>query len=418
MANRLHDQEVEHPHRSRTPEEIEAVRAQLERMLNDQLFNQSRRYPRLLRRIVEESLAGNLNNLKERVLGIELFERSPDYDTNADAIVRVTAAEIRKRIAQYYHEIEHEYELRIDIPVGGYVAEFRPPQPQKELEVTAPAPESATELPEAPSAPQSAHRPRRHIKHPVLLLLAACAVVALVLALAFRWSGSRVDEVTEFWRPFTGRGSARPLLCVGQLPASVTPQGPKDSLARSLLGQKPVSISDAAILSEYATYLGTKEIRPRIMVSTAATYGDLRQHPVLLIGGLDNNWTIRFLNELRYRMHFDPNSPVLQIYDSSNPSGLIWKMDFSQTTEHVTEDYAIVARFYAPETENTVVVAAGLGENGTAAAADFLLNSQYLMTAGQGAPPQWMKRNMEFVIKTQIIDGNAGPPIIVARYFW
>jgi hypothetical protein len=417
MASRLHDQEVEHPHRSLTPEEIEAIRAQLEGMLSDQLFNQSRRYPRLFRHIVENSLAGNLNNLKERVLGIELFERSPDYDTNADAIVRVTASEIRKRIAQYYHEKEHEDELRIDIPVGGYVAEFRLSQTRKELEVTAPVREPATEQHEPPRVVESTYQPR-HIKHPIVLLLSACTAVALILVLVFRGYGNRADEVTEFWRPFTSSGSARPLLCVGQLPVSITPQGPKDSLARSLLGQKPVSISDAAVLSEYATYLGTKEIRPRILVSTAATYGDLRQHPVLLIGGLDNNWTIRFLNELRYRMHFDPNSSVLQIYDSSNPSGLIWKMDFSQTTEHVTEDYAIVARFYAPETENTVVVAAGLGENGTATAAEFLLHSQYLMTAGQGAPPQWMKKNMEFVIKTQIIDGNAGPPIIVAQYFW
>ena len=104
--------------------------------------------------------------------------------------------------------------------------------------------------------------------------------------------------------------------------------------------------------------------------------------------------------------------------DSSNPNGPTWKMDFGQTSEHVVEDYAIVSRFNDPTTENTVVIAAGLGENGTAAAADFLLHSQYLKEIGQQSPAPWKNKNMELVIKTQIIDGIAGPPVIVARYFW
>jgi len=388
----------------------------MQRMLHDPLFSQSRRYPRLFRRIVEESLAGNFDSLKERVLGIELFERSVDYDTNADAIVRVTAAELRKRIAQYYHEKAHESEPRIDIPVGGYVAEFSSHPIGQEQQAAVAGKLLVVESIEQQAALETSNRDRPKSRRRVLLLAAGVAFV-VITAIALRsWYGSR-DEVDEFWRPFTGNG-ARPLLCVGQLPVNIMPQGPQDSLARAMLGQKPVSISDAVVVSEYATYLGSKGIRPRIQVSTATTYTDLRQHPVLLIGGLDNNWTLRFLQGLRYRMHSDPNSSVLQIYDSSNPNGPTWKMDFGQTSEHVVEDYAIVSRFNDPTTENTVVIAAGLGENGTAAAADFLLHSQYLKEIGQQSPAPWKNKNMELVIKTQIIDGIAGPPVIVARYFW
>jgi len=399
-----------------TSEDVAVVRAQLERMLKDPLFNQSRRYPRLLHRIVEETLAGKTENLKERILGIELFDRAPDYDTNGDAIVRVTAAEIRKRIAQYYHEKDHRLEPRIDLPVGAYVAEFALPQaetePPKAASVIEP-PTLALEAGRADQTGQGAHRVRSRS----LVFLAAGLALLVILGAGLRlWSNSK-EERNAFWRPFTSNGP-QPLLCVGQLPINAAPQGPQDSLARSLLSQRPVSISDAIVVSEYATYLGTKGIQPRIQVSTATTYTDLRQRPVLFIGGLDNNWTLRFLEGLRYRMSSDLTSSVLQIYDSSNPSGQKWQMDFAKPSGHVTEDYAIVARFYAPATENTVMIAAGLGENGTATAADFLLHSQYLKEIEQHSPAEWKNKNMELVLKTEIIDGNAGPPVIVARYFW
>lgn len=399
-----------------TPGDIESVRAQLERMLQNPLFSHSRRYPHLLRRIVEDSLAGNFDNLKERVLGIELFDRPPDYDTNADAIVRVTAAEIRKRIAQYYHEKDHHKELRIDLPVGGYVAQFKPPQVKVETEESAPLSNTVQENPERvqEGPPPPDQRPPRRRK---LLFFAGAAGLVIVLALGVgHWIIKR-NVVDTFWYPFIS-GKSQPLLCVGQLPVSTASQGPQDSLARSLLGQKPVSISDAIVVSKYATYLGTKDIQPRIQVSTATTYTDLRYHPVLLIGGLDNSWTLWFLQGLRYRMSSTPTSPVLQIYDSRNPAATNWKMNFAASTGQITDDYAIVSRFYDQSTQNTVVIAAGLGEDGTAAAADFLLHPQYLKSIDQTSPHIWEKKNMELVLKTQIIDGTAGPPSIIARYFW
>src|SRR5260370_17177203 len=93
--------------------EREAIRNQMERMLANQLFKNSKRYPNLLRYIVEHTLAGFPAELKERTLGVEVFGRQPDYDTNADPVVRATAGEIRKPIAQYYHEHGHETEIRI-----------------------------------------------------------------------------------------------------------------------------------------------------------------------------------------------------------------------------------------------------------------------------------------------------------------
>src|SRR5664279_5937587 len=83
-----------------------AVQAQLDRMVADPLFKNSRRFPVFLRYVVEHTLDGCPEALKERTLGIEVFGRPPNYDTNADPVVRATAGEIRKRIAQYYHGVE------------------------------------------------------------------------------------------------------------------------------------------------------------------------------------------------------------------------------------------------------------------------------------------------------------------------
>src|SRR5207244_6830027 len=97
-------------------------------LLGNPLFSHSRRYPSMLRYVVEHALSGDSGQLKERTLGIEVFSRDPHYDTNLDPVVRTTAGEIRKRIAQYYHEPGHEGEVRIDFPPGSYLPEFHVPQ--------------------------------------------------------------------------------------------------------------------------------------------------------------------------------------------------------------------------------------------------------------------------------------------------
>ena len=64
------------------------------------------------------------NSLKERTLGVEVFDRPPTYDTNTDTVVRYTAGEVRKRLLLYYSEHGRHNGIRISLPAGSYVAEF------------------------------------------------------------------------------------------------------------------------------------------------------------------------------------------------------------------------------------------------------------------------------------------------------
>src|SRR5271154_2589232 len=104
-----------------------AIEEQLERLLSNRHFSHSRRFPAFLRFVVEKTLSGSTDLLKERTLGIEIFGRHADHDTSSDPIVRVTAAEIRKRIAQYYQEPGHEGEIKVSLPSGSYVPHFQWP---------------------------------------------------------------------------------------------------------------------------------------------------------------------------------------------------------------------------------------------------------------------------------------------------
>src|SRR6202789_4420699 len=105
-----------------------AVLEQVQRLVANSFFSHSKRLPSFLRFVVGQTLAGNAENIKERTLGIEIFGRDADYDTASDPIVRVTAAEIRKRVAQYYQDPAHEHELRISLPSGSYIPQFHWPR--------------------------------------------------------------------------------------------------------------------------------------------------------------------------------------------------------------------------------------------------------------------------------------------------
>ena len=107
--------------------EQNAIREQLDRTLADHLFRNSKRFPDFLRYTVEHALSGDTDDIKERTLGIEVFGRDPSYDTSLDPVVRMTAAEVRKRLAQYYQSPGHENETRIEFPLRSYIPEFRFP---------------------------------------------------------------------------------------------------------------------------------------------------------------------------------------------------------------------------------------------------------------------------------------------------
>lgn len=110
------------------------VREALERVLSSDTFANAGRLSRLLRYVVERTLAGEGSTVKEYVLGVDVFDRPDTYDPRIDSIVRVEARRLRTRLADYYRGAGQHDPVRIDVPLGTYVPVFS----------TSPAPNRST----------------------------------------------------------------------------------------------------------------------------------------------------------------------------------------------------------------------------------------------------------------------------------
>src|SRR5438132_7404023 len=102
-----------------------AVRTELNRLLESAAFRTSKRCREFLEYIVAHTISGPSGALKERSIGVELFLLPQDFDTGQHTIVRVTANEIRKKLAQHYLAENGSFRpVKIALPPGSYSAEF------------------------------------------------------------------------------------------------------------------------------------------------------------------------------------------------------------------------------------------------------------------------------------------------------
>jgi TolB-like protein/Flp pilus assembly protein TadD len=183
-----------------SPERLGLVRDHLQDVFASKAFAGSKRAQDFLQLIVEHALAGRLDSLRERMIGAEMFGRKIDYDTANDAVVRVKATEVRRKLAQYYQESTKPPLVRIELPSGSYVPKFHweshseshsefltDPHPGPHPGDAPPAP---TEPP-AIAAPGETFRQRRV----VAATLAGLALIAAIGYIGFKvWSRGSPPE--------------------------------------------------------------------------------------------------------------------------------------------------------------------------------------------------------------------------------
>ncbi|HYL37983.1 MAG TPA: hypothetical protein VEV17_18855 [Bryobacteraceae bacterium] len=108
--------------------EPRTARQHLKQVLESRAFSRSEQISRFLRFIVERHLEGRDDELKESIIGIEVFGRKPDYDPKHDPIVRTEARRLRARLTEYYEGEGKGDPLVIELPKGGYVPLIRTPR--------------------------------------------------------------------------------------------------------------------------------------------------------------------------------------------------------------------------------------------------------------------------------------------------
>jgi hypothetical protein len=263
---------------------------------------------------------------------------------------------------------------------------------------------------------------RKALLSGLLISLVTITAVAGIL-LRNRWKDQGINY---FWRPIIAAGPPA-LIVIGvhsldergqdEVPnvhSSSTRDGQENMLA-AMVRSDMIPVSDIVSYSEITDLLTRRTHTYRTKGSADTTLEDLRQGPVILIGGLDNVWTKRLVAPLRYGF-FAPTQLESEIRDSKDPSH-VWKFDNMQLVSGDSRDYAIVASYFDSTIGQHVLVVAGIGKAGTQAAAEFVTSDQDLKS--------WLRedrvprgKNVELVLSTEILDGQPGPPHVVASSIW
>jgi hypothetical protein len=395
-------------------EERELVVQELDAILDNHHFRGSKRYPALLRHVVYATLDGHIGDLKERTLGIEVFGRAPDYDTSADPVVRFSASEVRKRLAQYYHEQADRTRLQIELPLGSYVPQFL-------LRIADPptVPGVITTNATSPNVTSPGRRRARRMRWLILSPIAALLVAgAIYTAYSSRTvSQPAAVQPDALWEPLL-KMPGQVIVVVGTSHPNKVPMASEQTTFNDFMTgpYHHVSVASAVALAHLAAILRLHGNLYQVKEDNETSVADLRSRPAILIGAMNNVWTLRLMSSMRF--HFVREGKLAEIRDTQNPSNTAWTVDFAQAYNSVHTDYGIVARFRDPVTEGPVIVVAGLGTYGTQAASEFATLPLYLEQIRMTAPAGWQNQNVEFVIKTDVIGGKAGPPELIATTVW
>ncbi len=278
-----------------------AVERQLNRILENRHFNHSRRFPAFLRFVVQKTLTGSTDLLKERTLGVEIFGRAADYDTSSDPIVRVTAAEIRKRLAQYYQEPGHENELRISVDAGSYVPQFHwPNQTQSLTPDTRPA---SAPLATPHASPEIASRTRHWpgITFAILIVLGSAAALT-------GWRSTHNSPIDFFWGPVLNSGDPALFCIVEQRHFTGLAVDSADPTRQITIktDMNTVNLDDVTAIVKIGSLLRDGGKKYSLKAADATTLSDIRNGPTIFVGAFDNAWTMRLTKPLRFRFGNDP----------------------------------------------------------------------------------------------------------------
>ena len=403
------------------------IHLQLDKILSSSSFRNSKRHTNFLRFVVEKALSGKSAEIKERLIGIEVFERPPDYDLTADPIVRGAAVELRKRIAQYYADLNHASEVRVDLPLGTYVPTFhRSHQPGREgcdlttsqLLTLNDSSANAIAFPSEVSDRRQISQPKKSLAQRWAVVASALILLTVIVLTYFLYSGpsaSNARQLNRFWAPLV-KGNDSILVCAGDLNHFVTePPIENDSWEHFTRTRNHLDPNIGAALLRIGGILGSKGKRATLRLADLTELSDLRQQPVIFVGGFNNPWAQRILANLRFRMTGAQDGSYAMITDQKNPTMTSWKIGYTAPVSSIDRDYSLVTRLDDPLTGQPVVLLSGLGSYGNSAASEFVSNPAYFSAFAKSAPAGWESRTVQIVLETRVVNGRVSVPQLVAE---
>jgi hypothetical protein len=404
--------------------------------------------------------------LKERTIGVDLFQRPIGYSTGDDPVVRVQAGEVRRRLEQYYHGTPNNSPVRIELHVGSYTPEFRwvqekvfPSEPL--LAQSGPHPkndtlESGAQTQELTSGTQTATErsepvAKRRKQFAFILPVAGLVLVAILVVIGAtifregRPKSAPMSTLQEFWAP--ALGSSEPVLICLAKPTVYEPSArlyhlhsknpgtlndPPEWLMRQpdLQANDQIKWGDMVEVRDFgvatgdvyaavqlSVALGQMGKKNQVRIGGNYSFEDLRNFPAVVVGAFNNRWTMQMTSNLHFAFIEglgkigdgfiqEEGAPGRKLYPKFGPNGA------------ATEDYAVVTRLLNSKTGQFVVAVGGILSYGTQAAGELVSSPESLEKALQSAPPDWRKKNLQILVHTTVTDGVSGPPQVVAIFVW
>jgi hypothetical protein len=372
-------------------------------------------------------LDGQTDQLKERLIGERIFGRPPDYDTGQDAIVRVKANEVRRRLAQYY-DLNPQSHLRIELPAGTYAPNFHH-HPDVAHD------DGVERLPEASngSVSQAAQAAvKRRWGWAAILGVAVITAAAVVVAIPSHRGG----DFGAFWEPLLS-GSERVLICIptpdtyriygadrARLVEALRPLAPGTarppldvSKLTAIIVPEPnlsVGLGDARSLALIHSFVQGRGTTPQIRLSAETTFTEMRANNTLLLGGFTNRWTRELTKDLRFSFH---NAGELHAIRDNVKNEVLCKKPNSWEPAG-TQDCAMVARLVNSKAGRPVWITAGLDHYGTFAVGEIVTRPEILSAALATLPQGWADRNLQMIFQVEVVRDNVGPPKLIASHVW
>jgi hypothetical protein len=419
-----------------------AVLKAMSHVLESKPFRTSKQCQNFLRYVVLNTVEGHDEALKERVIGATVLERSPDYNTADDPVVRIRAADVRKRLAMYYQEEGQDAPIRITIPSGSYRVFFhhsdshpepvasltnpaRPGTSSVDHALMAPVGEPVEPLPplaaEAPLPVDLPPEPPKPWRRGVLL---AVLGALLVLAAGFLLRGFRMGSPRAFnlfWAPTLDQPRP-PIIYIGSNAVyrlnnrfleryeathpgyngleSLPDLDRTETINGSDLDKDDkdfVGLGDVAAAVSISTFFKGRDVRYDLRFGRDIVFGDFRTTPVVLIGAFNNSWTLDLNDKMPYRF------AVSQGIKRLEGPGHAWQTWYGPDGSP-REDYALITREISPKSGEPVIAVAGLDQTGTRAAAEFVSTPALLDTALRKLPVGWQNKKLQLVLHATIVD--------------
>jgi len=441
-----------------TEEDLALLRRHVKDIVEGAAFKGSHRSGQFLQYIIDQGLAGHFDSLKERVIGVELFGRSPTYDTGEDAIVRVTASDVRKRLLQHYGRYGNESPFRISLPLGSYIPEIvRDTNSAPSLGQAASAPgkvalpssnglpiiaavETPTHEPSSTPEPQSiasveeqpSRRPTRRWLYAALTLILLNIGVWIFFWVRYVHPAQNPRQILP-WSALLA--APRPLQLItsdpdiaeiqgytGQVitisdyanhnyiphPEQLTPE--ITQICRILLGGNKAALVDTPIAVGVAELAQASSRRVEVHSARSIQLSNLQTDDsfVLLGSPRSNPWTALFNDQMSFRFSYDKASSqeiILNIHPGPHeksqyvPTALGWATG---------QSYAIIAMVRNPDQNGNVLLLSGANAEGTEAAGKLVTDLSRMTAALKtcGITPGRSVRHFELLLRLNMMAGS------------